>query len=487
MRLRFLGNSFLILFFCLMFLSFAFADNTVSVESISIVTDPVIQGHDVNFSVVLSNFTASVHTANLQAWIDSYQLMSENKDLPAGQSNYSVSWADSQHEVSVGDHNFTVLLTDSNDSDLTDNQLSSAVKVYSGYDIKALSITASDYSPDVNDAVVFTGILYNNSDLEIPSFNYCFQVGINYQSCDTVNTFSVGGVVQVQTTVVWSNDINGNSVTLIADVNDLVEEIYENNNIAALVLDLNYSAPPGKESYSFPVTPSNTTLPCFVQFSNGDLLTVNSIDENSVNLALVMKNGTTVFDETAISENDEKKNYGRLLKVAKITDFFAQLLIVYEEQTSLVFSSCQFDYQTFENQLNQCKDDLKEAKDNADESNGSYMTELGLRQGAETQLSDCKTAKDKCEIELSNNNVIIATFDTNCAAQIREQKSQDENYCESVKEEKDKTIDSQADIMEEQSNDILFWQILSIMIILSGAFFLGYMLYKKHGFDLRRG
>lgn len=220
----------------LLFLFFSFAYAEMRIVSYEILTaQPILEGtNKIDFKAVVEN-VGDAKTIDFNAFANQTKIHSEKISFDANQTKeVSFDWQTSEFAIVKG--HYTIDLNIYNDANLVDtNSVSFYVDVYKGKNLVVLSLTSDKINYLPQETAHITGVIANNGDLSISEdFNACFFFNHTLTKCAKVNGIDVNQYRTLTVDIQLSSVPQTNTVLLVADVNNEVNEFNEADNNKSL-------------------------------------------------------------------------------------------------------------------------------------------------------------------------------------------------------------------------------------------------------------
>lgn len=244
-------------------------------------------------------------------------------------------------------------------------------------------------------------------------------------------------------TFVYTPAIEGYDIIIIKlDPENQIEEGNENNNYAEKAFTV--STEDTNE-----ISPTSYTLffeissECIALISNSDRLISKGIIEDgngfSFSFELIDGLGKTIVS-TQAKDGWQTVLPGRTIKVLSVTKFTANLLMIYQKQNSVLYTTCTKNVSDAITEAESFKENFRNCQTTLNETETKYNIELTTKTSLQSQVNNLNEAVSLCNNEKSTLSTNLSLKEDSCQEKISLMMANQDSQCKSLLQlEKDKT------------------------------------------------
>ena len=189
-----------------------------------------------DFNITVENI-GDAKTIDFNAYVNGTLIHTEQVDFDANElKELSFSWENSELAIEKG--YYVVDVNVQNKADPTDyNSLSFDFNVFKGKNLTILSITTDKINYNPGDTAKVSGVIINNGDLVASEdFNACYFFNHTMKECVTILSLDIDQYYTFDTNIQLPSEPQTNTVVLVVDVDNDVNEFDETDNNRAIQL-----------------------------------------------------------------------------------------------------------------------------------------------------------------------------------------------------------------------------------------------------------
>lgn len=333
--------------------------------------------------------------------------------------------------------NIIKLIVDTNNSlnetNETDNNRVIVASTVSGVD---LAVFADDitWSGDIieGEDKEFKITVRNVGDEDAKVVDVVIWVGfgdIEHGNIVYANTFPIIKAKESKNiTVVYSPPAEGYDViNVLIDKDDKIIERDKLNNKASKGFRISKPEPEEFEAHTITL---EIAKKCVTLLTNGDRILSEGITETeggwAVKLKLVDKEGRTMIEGMFLA-GQERIVPGRTMRVLSVDSTLAQVLLIYQSSTGIIYNTCFVDLETLSSEKATLEEKYNECLGKLKAKEAELTSILNQRTNTEERLTSCQKELSTCQENKSTLDTKLTALSAGCDIRISEAEKEVEN------------------------------------------------------------